>query len=283
MCRACIVQYPSLKSILLPQPLSDSHRTGSTYTPINTVFLDKAAIGWASTNIIIAYKDHSKHRISHLYVYPTFCAIGINPHLVITTRWHSVCSKCCQTWFACCPQSGVYSDCAESGHTWHPGHTYPHYPTNPTLNEATFWMWDGWRHAVGGVSDVFPCCFLGRWNDDSGPGGHLYIDMYLREHLVCGDITCDNSPLPKWVWIFSSCRKADQFGHDMAVYVGLIVVNNLCLVIALFNCLIVTLCSLLSSLYDSDLPVQGNFASTTCGHSSRLVVSSCKCTLVASV
>ena len=162
--------------------------------------------------------------------------------------------------------------------------TPTHYPINPTLNEASFWMWDGWCHAVGGVSDVFPCCFLGRWNDESGPGGHLHIYMYLRERLVCGDVTCDNSPLPKWVWIFSSCWKADQFGHDMAVYVGFTVVNNLCLVIALVNCLIVTLCSLLSSLYDSDLPVQGNFASTTCGHSSRLVVcSSCMCTLVASM
>ena len=48
----------------------------------------------------------------------------------------------------------------------------------------------------------------------------------------------------------------------MAVYVGLTVVNNLCLVIALVYCLIVTPCSLLSSLYEGELPIDGNFAST---------------------
>ena len=84
--------------------------------------------------------------------------------------------------------------------------------------------------------------------------------------------------------MFSSCGKADQFGRDMAVYVGLTVVNHLCLVIALVYCLIVTPCSLLSSLYERKLPVDGNFASTTCGHSSRFAVCRSRtCTLVASV
>ena len=89
-----------------------------------------------------------------------------------------------------CGKSGVCWHCAESGHMV----PKPHLPLShkPYIeNEARFWMWTDdvmlWAVSVTSFLAVLYMTTVAQ----------VALYMYLREHLVCADVTCDNSPLPK--------------------------------------------------------------------------------------
>ena len=77
--------------------------------------------------------------------------------------------------------------------TWHPA-TPTHYHTSPTLRMRPDFGCETddvmlWAMSVTSFLAVLYVTTVAQ----------VAICMYLREHLVCGDVTCDNSPLPKLV------------------------------------------------------------------------------------